>query len=86
MRYTDRMDQDSLKQELQLLNQNIAKLVRRQNLWRSFFGGVLSGLGSVVGATIVVAILAYMLRNVQLVPLIGSWIGDIVTQISQPQI
>lgn len=80
------MDQELLRIELERLNANITKLIRRQNLWRSLFAGILSGLGSVIGATIVVAFIAYLLRNVELVPLIGTWVGSIVRQITQSQI
>ncbi len=75
-------DQDLIK-EIHQLNKAISQSNRQYSFLNSFIRGVLSGLGSVVGATIVVAFLAYMLRNVSLVPLIGGWLAEIINYASQ---
>jgi hypothetical protein len=67
--------------ELKKLNKSISKLNSRLSPYRSFFSGVMSGLGSVVGATIVVALIAYVLRNVDVVPIIGEWLSGIIAQV-----
>ena len=72
------MDKLDLAQELKRLNRSITQLVKQQGMTRSFLRGVSMGLGSVVGATIVVAILALVLRNVQLIPVIGDWVSQIL--------
>ena len=76
------MDRLNLAQEIKDLNKNIIRLTNRQSFARSFFNGILSGLGSVIGATIVVAVLAFMLSNVQLIPVIGEWISQITEYVS----
>lgn len=72
------MDKLDLAEETKRLNRSIMQLVRQQSATRSFFRGVAAGLGSVVGATIVVTILALVLRNIQLIPVIGDWVAQIV--------
>lgn len=77
------MQNSQLIEEIRRLNKTITKLDRHYSFFNSFMRGILSGLGSVLGATIVVAFLAYMLRNVSLVPLIGGWLAEIVNYASQ---
>lgn len=71
------MDKLNLALETKRLNHTIIQLVKQQSVTRSFVRGVATGLGSVVGATIVVAVLALILRNVQLIPVIGDWVAQI---------
>ena len=71
------MEDQSLIKEIRELNIVLTRLYKRQSIGYSFLGGVLSGLGSVMGATLVVAILVYFLRNVSLIPLIGSWFAQL---------
>lgn len=70
-----------LLQEIHHLNQVLTRLEKHQRLPHSFIAGILYGLGSVLGATIVVALIAYLLRNVGLVPLIGNWFAQIVEHV-----
>lgn len=72
------MEDTKLIEQLELLNKNIAHLNKRTNLTRSFMAGILSGLGSVIGATIVVGLFLYAVRNVEFIPIIGSWFAQIV--------
>ncbi len=46
--------------------------------WRAFRNGVLSGLGAVLGATVVLAILVGLLSTLDTVPIIGEYIKQIV--------
>jgi uncharacterized protein (DUF2062 family) len=76
------MPDSSLTTETRRLNQSITRLVKQQSLPSSFLRGVASGFGSVIGATIVVAVLAYLLSNVELIPLIGSWLAELVEYVA----
>lgn len=75
------MSTTKLSEEMARLNQVIIRLDRRHTLLYSFFRGIVTGLGTVVGATIVVAVLAFLFRHVQLIPLIGTWLTEIIKQI-----
>lgn len=71
------MDKSNLAEEIKRLNRNITQLVKHHSMTRAFFRGVFTGLGSVMGATIVVGILALALNNVQFIPVIGDWVAQI---------
>ncbi len=46
-----------------------------------FMKGIAFGLGSVVGATIVVSVLLYFLTQIELIPIIGDWVKLIISEI-----
>jgi hypothetical protein len=71
------MEKSTLAEEMKQLNASIATLNKNYSLTRSFARGMVSGLGSVIGATIVVALLAFILNSVQVVPVIGDWVVQI---------
>jgi len=75
------MSNQLLIEEISRLSQVIQKLDRRHTLIYSFFRGIVTGLGTVVGATLVVAILAYLFSHVELIPLIGTWLSELIKQI-----
>ena len=86
---TSRTDHD-LAQEVAALRAELATLNRHRfvrvqnNLWRLFayrFAiGLFTGLGTVVGATVLVSVAIYWLQNIEWVPLIGDWAADIAEQ------
>lgn len=47
-----------------------------------FIKGIVFGLGTVVGATIVVSILAYALAQFEFIPVIGEWVKLISDKIN----
>jgi len=74
---------DDLKREISTLREEIRR-TNDSNLFRfndslmrmtgvQFVRGLAFGLGSVIGATIVVSVVAYILAQVELVPIIGDW-------------
>lgn len=76
----------ALQAEIHLLNTH--RFVRIHNsLWRlisfQFIRGLAFGLGSVIGATILVSLLAYSLRTIDFIPIIGEWAKQIVEMITQ---
>lgn len=75
------MSNTKLIEEISRLNKHITRLDRRHSLTYSFFRGIVTGLGTVLGATIVVAILAYLFSHVEFIPLIGTWLSEIIKQI-----
>jgi len=75
-----------IRNALETLNQH--KFVRLFNstpkmLWFQFLRGIAFGLGSVVGATIVVSILLTLLAQVEFIPIIGEWTQQIIEEIKQ---
>ncbi len=54
---------------------------RKQFYFFSFVHGVLVGFGSVLGATVLIAMLIFILKQIQFAPLVGSFVQDILTYI-----
>jgi len=50
-------------------------------LWLQFLKGGAFGLGSVVGAGIVVSIIAFLLSKIEFLPIIGEWVKIILQEI-----
>jgi len=79
---------ERLTSEVEKLNRH--RFVRVHNsLWRllgfQFLRGLSFGLGSVLGATILVSLLAWWVSQFQFLPVIGDWAAQIVDQIQSRQ-
>ena len=72
------MDDSKLTEEIHELNLSIRTLIRQQYFYRAFFRGMVQGLGTVTGATVVVAIVLYIFRNIEFIPIIGNWFSQII--------
>lgn len=60
------------------VNHSNAHVRKRDIVARNFLGGISWGVGSVVGATIVVAITLGVLRAAGFIPFIGDFVTQIV--------
>ncbi len=74
--------------EAELERVNSHRLVKVYNsisqlLLFHFLKGIAFGLGSVLGATIIVSILAYVLSQFEFVPILGEWVKLIVQEIQK---
>ena len=49
-----------------------------QLLWFNLLKGVAFGLGSVLGATVVLSALVYLLSQIEFIPFIGEWVSAIL--------
>lgn len=45
--------------------------------------GLMIGLGTVLGASILVSVFAYFLSQIELLPIIGEWATQVIQQIEQ---
>ena len=75
----------ALRREIERLNGQ--RFFRLQNslprlLAFSFARGLALGLGSVIGATILVSLLGLFLTKIDFVPIIGGWAREIADQMS----
>ena len=60
-----------LKTQLDQINQNLTELKKKTgptSVWRSFFSGMMSALGYVVGIALVVMLLVWILQKTGLLP------------------
>ncbi len=82
----DPADSKKLYQELRTLNTQ--NLLIMYNSWPKllfvhFMKGAAFGLGSVIGASIVVSILAYLLSQIEFIPILGEWIKSILQELEK---
>lgn len=80
----ERKELQEIRDALNTLNNH--KLVRNLNSTRRMLGlqllrGAAFGLGSVVGATIVVSLLISFLAQIEFIPIIGEWAVQIMQEI-----
>ena len=72
-----------LLENLRLQQYIRALLNTRRIAWMSFLSGILSGLGAVIGATVVLTLLVYILSRLEVLPHIGKFIAEIVKIVKQ---
>ena len=66
-----------------LNNNNIFKIYNstKKILFISFLKGLASGLGWIIGATILVSILTFTLSQIQFIPILGEWVSKLINEI-----
>ena len=66
-----------------LNNNNIFKIYNstKKILFMSFLKGLASGLGWIIGATILVSVLTFALSQIQFIPILGEWVSKLITEI-----
>ncbi len=53
----------------------------RTILFVSFLKGLVSGLGWILGATILVSFLTFMLSQIEFIPILGEWVSKLISEI-----
>jgi len=66
---------------------NSHRFIRMHNslsklIWFNFMRGLAFGLGSVIGATVLVSVLVFLLREINFIPIIGEWATEILSIIT----
>jgi hypothetical protein len=82
---------EKIEEEMRALREELARFndhrfVRVQNSWglmllQALLRGMAVGLGTVVGASILVSVLLYMLSQIDFLPIIGDWATEIASEI-----
>lgn len=60
-------------------HENIYKK-KRYIMINNFLGGVMWGMGTVIGGLLIVIILGFVISKIDLVPIVGSWMRDVLTE------
>ncbi len=63
-----------------------ARMRKRDIMVGNFLGGLAWGVGSVLGATIVVGLLIWAVRSINFVPLIGGFTSAVIQNIEQNEL
>ena len=66
-----------------LNNNNIFKIYNstKKILFISFLKGLASGLGWIIGATILVSLLTYILSQIEFIPILGDIVSQLIAEI-----
>ena len=66
-----------------LNNNNIFKIYNsiKEILFISFLKGLASGLGWIIGATILVSLLTYILSQIEFIPILGDIVSQLIQEI-----
>ena len=66
-----------------LNNNNIFKIYNstKKILFISFLKGLASGLGWIIGATILVSLLTYILSQIEFIPILGGIVSQLIQEI-----
>ena len=73
-----------LREEIKSLNSNkIFKIYNstKKILFISFLKGLASGLGWIIGATILVSLLTYILSQIEFIPILGDIVSQLIEEI-----
>lgn len=75
-----------LRHELELLNSH--RFIRMHNsLWRlvgfNLLRGLAFGLGTVLGASVLLSLLAWSISQIEFLPIIGEWAAEIARQMQE---
>lgn len=74
------IDEKSLAIEIAKLTEVANKLYRRQSPWAAFVTGMIYSMGYFIGILLVVTIIAFILRKLPLIPMIGNWLGAVLNE------
>ena len=59
------------------------KLSRKQIIVNNFLGGISWAIGATIGLALVVLILGIIVRHVNVVPVVGNFVSDVLKQVLQ---
>ena len=71
----------SIRKELNAINEHkLLKVYNNLTKMMVFLllRGILTGLGTVIGATVVASLVVFLLSRVELIPFIGSWLTQVI--------
>ena len=54
---------------------------RKSIIINNFIGGLSWAVGATIGLALIIAVLSFLLKNINLVPFIGAFISDVINQI-----
>ncbi|MCI2394875.1 DUF5665 domain-containing protein [Aliiroseovarius sediminis] len=84
----------SLSQEVRDLRTQVERMNNHRfirlhdSVWKlglfQLYRGLAFGLGSVLGATLLVSVLAFILASIDFVPVLGDWAKQIIDEIQTP--
>jgi len=88
--YTDKTGSEMAALQREIAQLNSHRFIRLHNSLPKLIGfnlvrGLAFGLGTVLGATILVSVLALFLAKIDFIPIIGDWAAEIAVQMNAGQ-
>jgi len=74
-----------IKREIDQINKNLVDIRKNGGVWKSFFRGVLSGFGSILGVAIALAALTWILNIVGVIPALKNQVNQFQQTLEQIQ-
>lgn len=71
MKRTTKSGKGTLEEEIKSLNKTLHQLVRQRSLPYVFLTGIVTALGSLIGATVLVAVIGYILSKLHFLPFVA---------------
>lgn len=96
--YDNNMEENKEDKEKQLIESisDLAKVVEtlrlklvdkpKKFMFYNFISGIAGGLGTAIGASIVFALIIWLLSKMQLVPVLGEWAVKILNYVQQARV
>lgn len=53
------------------------RLTKKQLIWNNFVGGLFWGIGSALGAILLITILGFAISKLNVVPIIGNFVAEV---------
>ncbi len=79
------MEGGDLQQSIDRLTKKVDQLIARWSPWRHLVNGMMSGIGAAVGATIVIAIIVWLLHGLAQVDILKPAVDTVLPYIEQSQ-
>ena len=73
------------KKEIDQINKNLVDIRKNGGVWKSFFRGILSGFGSIVGVAIALLALGWILNIIGVIPAFKNQVNQFRQTIEQIQ-
>lgn len=62
----------ALDKDVQQLDHDVKEANKQNRTWPSFWRGIVGSLGAVIGATILISLILYLLQRLAVLPVIGE--------------
>ena len=56
---------------------------RKKMLLDNFIGGIAWGFGTVIGGTLIILLIGYILSKVELIPILGDWVHAVTVEVQK---
>lgn len=69
----EQKQENNLEESLSKLTELLKDFSSRRFIFRNFTAGIIRGVGFAIGATIIFALIGWILSKLQIVPILGDW-------------